>query len=90
VSGRRDADPHVRPATVASYDGFHEHISQQHIPVPALRSAAADDPLGARLESLFQPIVTFWGDYRRLLSEVRNVFPELAERDPGGGRRRPC
>jgi len=48
-----DADPHVRRTTVASYDGRHDHISQQHMAVPALWSAAADDPLGAGLESLF-------------------------------------
>jgi hypothetical protein len=34
-------------------------------------------------------MVTFGIDYRRLLSDVRDAFPELAERDPGGGRRRP-
>ena len=80
-----DADPHVRRTTVASYDGRHEHISQQHMAVPALWSAAADDPLGAGLESLFHAMVTFGIDYRRLMSEVREAFPELAERDPGGG-----
>jgi len=80
-----DADPHVRRTTVASYDGRDEHISQQHMAVPALWSAAADDPLGAGLESLFHAMVTFGIDYRRLMSEVREAFPELAERDPGGG-----
>jgi hypothetical protein len=83
------ADPHVRRTTVASYDGRHEHVSQQHMAVPALWSAAADDPLRAGLESLFHAMVTFGIEYRRLLSEVRDAFPELAERDPGGGRRRP-
>ena len=83
------ADPHVRRTTVASYDGRHEHVSQQHMAVPALWSAAANDPLGAGLESLFHAMITFGSDYRRLLSEVRDAFPELAERDPGGGRRPP-
>jgi hypothetical protein len=83
------ADPHVRRTTVASYDGRHEHVSQQHMAVPALWSAAANDPLGAGLESLFHAMVTVGIDYRRLLSEVRDAFPELAERDPGGGPRRP-
>jgi hypothetical protein len=82
-------DPHVRRPTVASYDGRHEHLSQQHMAVPALWSAAANDPLGAGLESLFHAIVTVGTDYRRLLSEARDAFPELAERDPGGGPRRP-
>jgi hypothetical protein len=77
------ADPHVRRTSVASYDGRHEHISQQHMAVPALWSAAAADPLGAGLESLFHAMITFGIDYRRLLSEVREAFPELAERDPG-------
>jgi hypothetical protein len=57
--------------------------------VPALWSAAASDPLGAGLESLFHTMVTVGIDCRRLLSEVRAAFPELAERDPGGGQRRP-
>jgi len=30
-------------------------------------------------------MVTFGIDYRRLMSEVREAFPELAERDPAGG-----
>ena len=84
-----DADPHVRRTTVASYDGQFEHVSPQHMAVPALWSAAADDPFRAGLESLFHAMVTFGIEYRRLLSEVRDAFPELAERDPGGGRRRP-
>jgi hypothetical protein len=44
----------------------------------------------AGLESLFHAMVTVGIDYRRLLSEVRDAFPELAERDPGSGHRRPC
>jgi len=83
------ADPNVRHTAVASYDGRHENLSQQHMAVPALWSAAAVDPLGAGLESLFHAVVTFGTDYRRLLSDVRDAFPELAERDPGGGRRGP-
>jgi hypothetical protein len=83
------ADPHVRRTSVASYDGQYKRVSQQHMAVPALWSAAAGDPLGAGLESLFHAMITFGSDYRRLLSEVRDAFPELAERDPGGGRRRP-
>lgn len=55
--------------------------------MPALWSAAADDPLRAGLESVFHAMVTFGIGYRRLLSEVRDAFPELAERDPAGGRR---
>jgi hypothetical protein len=34
-------------------------------------------------------MVTFGIDYQRLLSEVREAFPELTKRDPGGGQRRP-
>jgi hypothetical protein len=75
-----DADRHVRRTTVASYDGRLEHISQQHVAVPAPWSAAADDPLKAGLESLFHAMVTVGIEYRRLLSEVRDAFPELAER----------
>ncbi len=77
------ADPHVPRTTVASYDGRYERISQQHMAVPALWSAAADDPLQAGLESLFHAIVTVGIDYRGLLSEVRQAFPELAEYDLG-------
>jgi hypothetical protein len=69
------ADPHVRRTTVPSYDGRHEHISQQRMAVPALWSAAAEDPLRAGLESLFHAIVMFGIDHRRLLSEVRGAFP---------------
>jgi hypothetical protein len=53
--------------------------------VPALWSAAVDDALRAGLESLYHAVVTYGIDYRRLLSEVREAFPELAKRDPGGG-----
>jgi hypothetical protein len=83
------ADPRVRSTTVASYDGRYERISQQHMAVPALWSAAATDPLGAALESLFHAMVTFGNDYRRLLSEVREAFPELVNHDRGGNRLRP-
>ena len=48
--------------------------------VPALWSAAAEDPLRAALESVWHAIVTFGINYRRLLSELREAFPELAER----------
>ncbi len=71
------ADPRVPHTSVASYDGRHGHISQQHMAVPALWSAAADDPLAAGLESLFHAMVTVGIGYRRLLSEVRSAFPEL-------------
>jgi hypothetical protein len=81
-----EGDPHVRRTSVASYDGRIESLSQQHMAVPALWSAATGDPLGGALESLFHAMVTFGTGYRRLLSEVRDAFPELAERDPGGGR----
>ena len=57
--------------------------------VPALWSAVAGDPLRAGLESLFHAMVTVGIEYRRLLSELRDAFLELAERDPGGGRRCP-
>jgi hypothetical protein len=80
------ADPHLPATAVASYDGRHQRVSQQHMAVPALWSAAAHDPLAAGLESLFHAMVTFGIDYRRLLSEVREAFPELAERDPGSGQ----
>ena len=55
--------------------------------VPALWSAAAGDPLAAALESLFHAMVTVGVDYRRLLSEVRDAFHELVERDPGRSQR---
>ena len=67
------------------YDGRHEHVSQQHMAVPALWSAAAEDSL----ESMFHAMVAAGIDYRRVLSEVRDAFPELAQRDPSGGGRRP-
>jgi len=84
-----DADPDVRRTTVASYDGQHEHVSRQHMALPALWAAAVGEPLGSGLESLFHALVTFGLDYRRFLSEVRDAFPELARHDRGGGRRRP-
>jgi hypothetical protein len=73
------ADPHVRFTTVTSYDGQLENVSRQHMAVPALWSAAADDPLRAALESVWHAITTFGIDYRLLLSELREAFPELAE-----------
>ena len=81
------ADPDAPRTSVVSYDGRHQHISQQHAAVPAIWSAAANDPLGAALESLFHAMVTVGIGYRRLLSEVREAFPELAT--GGGGRSRP-
>jgi hypothetical protein len=78
-------DPRVRSTTVVSYDGRHERISQQHMALPALCSAAANDPLAAALESLFHAMFTIGIDYPRLLSEVRDAFPKLAERGPGAG-----
>jgi hypothetical protein len=74
------ADPQVRFTTVTSYDGQFENVSQQHMAVPTLWSAAADDPLRAALESVWHAITTFGIDYRRLLAELRESFPELAER----------
>ena len=74
------ADRRVRFTTVTSYDGQLENVSQQHMAVPTLWSAAADDPLKAALESLWHAIGTFGIDYRSLLAEVREAFPELAER----------
>jgi hypothetical protein len=72
-----NADLHVRRTTIASYDGQFERLSQQHMAVPALWSAAAADPLRAALESLVHAIVTVGINYRRLLVEVRDAFPEL-------------
>jgi hypothetical protein len=81
--GLLDADSRVRRTTVASDDGRHEHVSQQHMAVPALWSAAADDPLGAGLECLFQALD------RLLAPRVRGArrVPELVEPDPRDGRR---
>jgi hypothetical protein len=62
-----------------SYDGQLENVSQQHMAVPTLWSAAADDPLKAALESLWHAIATFGIDYRSLLSEMRAAFPGLAK-----------
>jgi len=75
------ADSHVRGTTVTSYDGRHERVSQQHMAVPALWSAVAEDPLAAAVESLFHAVVTVGIGYRNLLSEVREAFPELAGSD---------
>jgi len=75
------ADSHLSGTTVTSYDGRHERVSQQHMALPALWSAAAEDPLAAAVESLFHAIVTVGINYRSLLSEVREAFPELAEPD---------
>jgi hypothetical protein len=73
-------DPHVRFTTVTSYDGQLENVSQQHMAVPTLWSAVADDPLRAALESVWHAITTFGIDYRRLLSELREAFRELGEK----------
>jgi hypothetical protein len=79
ASGLLRADPHVRLTNVTSHDGGSQNVPQQDMALNTLRSAAAEDALSAALESLWYAIVTFGLDYRRLLSEVREVFPELAE-----------
>ena len=79
ASGLLRADPHVRLTTVTSPDGGSQNVPQQDMALNTLRSAAAEDPLSAALESLWYAIVTFGVDYRRLLSEVREAFPKLAE-----------
>ena len=77
------ADLHVRRTTVASYDGWCDHVPRQHMAVAALWLAGAENPLAAALESLFHAIVTAGIDYESVLSEVREAFPELPERDSG-------
>ena len=44
-------------------------------------AAAADEPLRGGLQSLYHAMLTFGIDYRRLLSEVRDAFPELTAHD---------
>jgi hypothetical protein len=79
ASGLLRADPRVRLTTVTSHDGGSQNVPQQDMALNTLWSAAAEDALSAALESLWYAIVTFGIDYRRLLSEVREAFPELAE-----------
>ncbi|GLY64968.1 hypothetical protein [Amycolatopsis taiwanensis] len=71
-------DSRVPRTTVASYDGRHDRISQQHAAVPALWSAAAGDPLAAGVETLFHATVTFGSGYPRLFAEVHQEFPVLS------------
>jgi hypothetical protein len=56
---RLRTDTRVPRTTVPSYDGRRDRVSQQHMALPALWSAAAADPLAAELESLSHTIVTF-------------------------------
>lgn len=75
---RLHADARAPQTTVPSYDGSHDHVSQQHAALPALRSAAAADPLAAAIESLFHGVVTFGARYPRFLADVRRAFPALS------------
>ncbi|MER7460680.1 hypothetical protein [Micromonospora sp. NPDC126480] len=64
--------------TVRSYDGRHEHVSQQHAAVPALFAAAEPDSLQAALDALFAAAVTHGDGFPALLADVRTAFPQLA------------
>lgn len=75
---RLRTDSRVRRSAVRSYDGRHERFSQQHAALPALRAAAAADPLAAAVETVFHAIVTFGEGYPALLTEVRQAFPGLS------------
>lgn len=68
----------VRMTTVRSYDGRHEHVSQQHAALPALFGAAEPDSLQAALDALFAAAVTHGDSFPALLAEVRKAFPKLA------------
>lgn len=57
--------------------GGPRNVSQQHMAVPALWGAAEQDPLAAAIDALFAAAVTFGGDYRALLDEVRRAFPAI-------------
>ncbi|GAB4051063.1 hypothetical protein [Catellatospora paridis] len=63
--------------TVRSYDGRHEHVSQQHMAVPALLGAMEPDSLQAALDALFAAAVTHGDGYRALLADARKAFPQL-------------
>jgi hypothetical protein len=63
--------------TVRSYDGRHEHVSQQHAAVPALFGAVEPDSLQAALDAQFAAAVTYGDGFRTLLAELRNAFPQL-------------
>ena len=69
------ADPHVRRTTVASYDGRHEHLSQQHMAVPALWSAAPTTRWGPG----WSPCSTRWS---RSGSTTGASCPRCATRSP--------
>lgn len=69
-----NTDPRVPRTAVASWDGRHDRISQQHAALPALRAAAADEPLAAAVETLFHAVVTFGSGYARLLADLREAF----------------
>ncbi|GAA2975140.1 hypothetical protein [Actinokineospora diospyrosa] len=71
------ADPNAPHTTTTSLDGQRDNLSQQHMALPAVWSAAASDPLAAGLESLFHAMVAYGADYPALLAEVRQEFPRL-------------
>ncbi|MGI6869719.1 hypothetical protein [Amycolatopsis sp. 3B14] len=77
VFDRLHRDARVVFTTVPSFDGRHDRISQQHAALPAVRSAAAADPLAAALETLFHATVAFGSGFPRLHAEVRRAFPAL-------------
>lgn len=78
---RLRADTRAPRTAVGSYDGRDDRVSQQHMALPALRSAAADTPLAAALGALFHATTTFGNQYPRLLTELRQTFPALATRE---------
>jgi hypothetical protein len=73
-------DRRAPQTSVASHDGRHSRISQQHMAIPSVFAAARTEPLAAAVEAIFHAVVTFGSGYRKLLTELRHEFPELATR----------
>jgi hypothetical protein len=74
VSSRLDTVPIT---TVRSFDGRHDHVSQQHAATPALLAAAEPDALQAALDTLFAAVVTYGDRYPDLLAALRDTFRQL-------------
>lgn len=70
-------DSTVVYTTVAAFDGGSMRHSRQHAALPALRGAAADDPLKAAMDALFAAAVSFGDQYSALFGDVRAAFAEL-------------
>jgi hypothetical protein len=70
-------DARAPRTAVASFDGRHQRVSQQHAAIPSLLAAAAADPLAAAVEAIFHAIVTAGSGYPILLAELRRELPNL-------------